>query len=136
MAEELRLDEARRKRGKIERQECRVSLVEESRVFFVEGDVATLANGARNELFSGARRANDEGVHLVHAIVQGALVAPHVVGEHRFPDRSAQIGCRLRSAHDAQEDHLESASELKAQSKQVCLVLDTLGRLAVKPTVL
>ena len=110
MAEQLRLHQGGREGGDIDGEEPAV--VGERETLIVEGHVAGLRDGARDQFLAGAGWAGDERGELAHARVERAAVAADIVGEDGLPDGGAQARGRHGAADDVAEYLLEGALDL------------------------
>ena len=84
----------------------------------IEGGEARKADGARHELFAGARRTRDQGREVAETIVEAAPISAHVLREHRIPDLGTQPGDRKRRAIETPEDEVESSADLEEERQQ------------------
>ena len=64
-----------------------------------------------------------EGGELAHAGIEGAAVAPHIVGENGLPDGSAKAGGGHGAADDVLKDPLEGALDLPEAGEGVARVV-------------
>ena len=112
MAEEFGLDQGRGERRNIDGKKCFGAGMGEFEALGVEGDVAGAGDGAGDEFLAGAGGSRDEGGEVVHALVEGAPVAAHVVGEDGLPDGGAEAGGGHGASDDVEEDVVERALDL------------------------
>ena len=84
-----------------------------------------MRNGARHQLFPGARRARNKRREIAHARVKRATVAAHVVRKNGLPDCGSQPRRRHRAADNVAEDLLEGALDLAKARESVCWVVSS-----------
>ncbi len=78
MAEELRLDERRRHRREIEPGKQRRRDGRETVGALIEWDVTRESDGAGDELLASAGRAEDQGRHVAHPLVERTLIPAEI----------------------------------------------------------
>ena len=119
MAEQLRLDQSRRERGEVQREERAGRRLDEDLPGRVERDVAREPDRPGDQLLAGTRGPGDQGRDVAHPGVEPAAVAPGVVGEDRLPHRRAQPRRRRRGSDDRRIDVMEGPAHLEERREEM-----------------